>query len=662
LNKKIIKKINSKSLKENFSAQGTIEYLVILAVIVVISLIVVALVINVSSSPTQQITTSSEKTSNVAVGGISIVEAVSDLEGDSLLVLGNNSGEGILLKKISVGESENEYNNYIASIDSVPISLTGLASSCPCESGQKSVKCEFKFEYETPSGLRKTEYRTISVECVVDSVSVSENFIESIDVNPPIVELVSPLDNNVFVGNDLYFAFDLTEDRSLVSCTLFVGEDSNTYYNLGNGLNTIIYNKTGNDGGFDWNISCTDGTNTTSSPTRKIFMDANSQQIASCFELQNAINDNLLGDYELVSDVNCLETLTWDEGGGFNPIGDVDNKFKGTFNGNNYSINNLFINRDRDYVGLFTYTESALIKNLNLVDVNINASDYGYVGGVAGYISVSTLIDNVNVSGNFSASNRLGGFTGYAKDSIIQNSNNFANVNAVVAGIHSYTGGFVGINSKSMILNSSNFGDIIGSATVGGIVGYSWTGDQTLFYLNGLYNSGNIRTTLENVGGIAGGLSHSTVSNSYNVGSIRGLERVGGISGYNNTGSPIYNSYNTGDINGTSFYSGLGGITGEMKANIHNSFSVGRVFKGTSGSGGGIIGNSISGSRNNLHWLDNLLDDAIYCGGGNDTNCTKANSETDFYSNSYGVYTGEMAWDGNWIWSGENYPTLSWQE
>ncbi|MFA7132220.1 MAG: hypothetical protein WC108_02865, partial [Bacteroidales bacterium] len=137
----------------NSIAQGTIEYLVVIAVIVVISLIVVALVINVSSSPSQQVLSSSDKAGSIAVGGISIVEAVSDLEGDSLLVLGNNSGEGITLKKITVGENDNNYDDYISGVDSVPISLSGLASSCPCESGQKSVKCEFVFEYLTKSGL-----------------------------------------------------------------------------------------------------------------------------------------------------------------------------------------------------------------------------------------------------------------------------------------------------------------------------------------------------------------------------------------------------------------------------------------------------------------------------------------------------------------------------
>ena len=92
--------MNLKKLLKNSIAQGTIEYLVIIAVVVVLSLIVVALSINVSSSHSQQIVSSSEKLGGVVSGGISIVEAVGNLEGDSLIMLSNNSGDGITLKKL----------------------------------------------------------------------------------------------------------------------------------------------------------------------------------------------------------------------------------------------------------------------------------------------------------------------------------------------------------------------------------------------------------------------------------------------------------------------------------------------------------------------------------------------------------------------------------
>ncbi len=57
---------------------------------------------------------------------------------------------------------------------------------------------------------------------------------------------------------------------------------------------------------------------------------------------------------------------------GFNPIGNLSNKFNGTFDGLGFTISNLYINRpSQDYIGLFGYTNNATIKNIGLKDVNI---------------------------------------------------------------------------------------------------------------------------------------------------------------------------------------------------------------------------------------------------------------------------------------------------
>ena len=62
-------------------AQGTIEYLVIIAIIVVISLVVVGLATSTIGSSSTQIGSSSDKLGNLTSGGISVVEAVTDLDG-----------------------------------------------------------------------------------------------------------------------------------------------------------------------------------------------------------------------------------------------------------------------------------------------------------------------------------------------------------------------------------------------------------------------------------------------------------------------------------------------------------------------------------------------------------------------------------------------------
>lgn len=85
------------------SGQGTIEYLVILAVVVVISLVVVGLVTGIFSSPSQQILDSSSKLNVSSGSGINIIESVLDYDGDSLITFSNTSSDSVLLTKVNVG-------------------------------------------------------------------------------------------------------------------------------------------------------------------------------------------------------------------------------------------------------------------------------------------------------------------------------------------------------------------------------------------------------------------------------------------------------------------------------------------------------------------------------------------------------------------------------
>lgn len=109
-------------------------------------------------------------------------------------------------------------------------------------------------------------------------------------------------------------------------------------------------------------------------------------QITNCSELQ-AINNNLASHYILVNDIDCSDTVNWNNGAGFNPIGDLywyHFPFTSSFDGQNYKITNLYINRPSRYrVGLFGYISSAAqIKNVSLINVNI--SGMSSVGGLVG--------------------------------------------------------------------------------------------------------------------------------------------------------------------------------------------------------------------------------------------------------------------------------------
>jgi len=119
-------------------AQGTIEYLVIIAIIVMIGLVIVVLATNLIDSPTTQINSTSGQLGNTTSGSISIVESVIDPDGDSLIFLNNRYGDSITLTKISTGSVDNNYNEQIVSLDSKVFSLSGLSNNCPCESGQNN--------------------------------------------------------------------------------------------------------------------------------------------------------------------------------------------------------------------------------------------------------------------------------------------------------------------------------------------------------------------------------------------------------------------------------------------------------------------------------------------------------------------------------------------
>jgi hypothetical protein len=83
--------------------------------------------------------------------------------------------------------------------------------------------------------------------------------------------------------------------------------------------------------------------------------------------------------YALSQDIDATPTKSWNDNKGFTPIKSIrDNgPFSGTFDGNGYTIRNLYINRpEEDYVGLFGHVTGgnqyrSVIKNFAVEDANI---------------------------------------------------------------------------------------------------------------------------------------------------------------------------------------------------------------------------------------------------------------------------------------------------
>ena len=210
--------------------------------------------------------------------------------------------------------------------------------------------------------------------------------------------------------------------------------------------------------------------------------------------------------YILMNNIDCLDTSGWNGGDGFKPIGNLNQPFTGSLNGNGFMIYNLFINRDSENnFGLYGVTLNSNIYNLTLsAEITGNDNVGRVVGNNFGNIS------NVVTSGTVTGGSFVGGIVG-------NNSGNILNVltHGTVDG-GSFVGGVVGVNSNLIIINSSSNSTITGESFVGGIVG-----DNSVF---------------------------GKVLQSYYYGEIFGNEVVGGIVG-NNYGniSDLYlrkNSYN----------------------------------------------------------------------------------------------------------------------
>lgn len=154
--------------KSNFRAQGTIEYLVIVAVVIVISLIVVGLVITQVDSSADISSGSSEIGSKVGVSGISISSSVAGADENGLLVIKNLNPENLFLKKIVVDGVDHNFYEQIVANDQKSFKLQDLLV---CDNEKKNYSV--KIEYISDSGLTKiADFQTITVDCTEHATPV----------------------------------------------------------------------------------------------------------------------------------------------------------------------------------------------------------------------------------------------------------------------------------------------------------------------------------------------------------------------------------------------------------------------------------------------------------------------------------------------------------
>jgi hypothetical protein len=326
--------------------------------------------------------------------------------------------------------------------------------------------------------------------------------------------------------------------------------------------------------------------------------------ITNVYQLQE-MNNDLDAWYELGNDIDASETINWNSGAGFFPVGTDLYGFAGRFEGKTYKVTDLYINRlDSNYIGLFGVAEAeSEIKNLQLENVVING---GWLTGcLAGWHGGDIVACHATgtVSGGWSV------------------------------------GGLVGVNEGS-ITNSNCRTSATGDYCVGGLLGYN--GNTAT--LQNSYSTGSVNGR-DYIGGLVGLNDQGSISKSYSTASVNGEYVVGGLVGGLFSSGVIIDSYSTeGHVTGE--YD-VGGLVGWNEGYITNSYSTGNVSG--NGSIGGFVGNDANGTYHSCFW-DLETSGQTTSGGGTGKTTTEMKQKATFTNWDF-----ENVWD---IIEGATYPYL----
>ena len=379
----------------------------------------------------------------------------------------------------------------------------------------------------------------------------------------------------------------------------------------------------------------------------------------------------------------------YNNGKGWDPIGDAGDEFYGVFNGNGHTIHGLQIVRDdEENIGLFGYAYGS-VKNINLNDCSISGETNvgsivgylhgeilncktdgmvcasgsanrhdSYVGGITGCVGYGGRIENChnesNVKGGATFTGQIGGITGGTIGGtigaeILKSYNSGMLSCGQGGGRSSYLGGIEGCGNGviSECFNVGNVGDMTGYAVAGGIRGTNY-GINKGGEIKNSYNFGEI-TSKEVVGGIIGSITAVTkIDSCYNTGSLTSSEsRTGGIAGEMtswSSGADIINCYNVGEATSGTYAGGIvGGISSKQgRLRITTCYNIGTISSAL-GNAGGIVGEE-GATITDCFYLDNVSKGV---GSGTDT-ATQCTAEQ---MQNAGTYGDAFDFEYDMIWS-----------
>ncbi len=151
----------------------------------------------------------------------------------------------------------------------------------------------------------------------------------------------------------------------------------------------------------------------------------NNPYIISTYEELVSFRDKVNGGTQM--DACAKLTADIDLGGNvWTPIGKSGTPYKGIFDGNGHCVKNINVTGGT-YLGFFGQANGATIKNFGVESGSVIGDNGQYVGGIAGYIS-DTTIDLCYNGADISAAARVSGISGSSENSVITNCYNVGNV------------------------------------------------------------------------------------------------------------------------------------------------------------------------------------------------------------------------------------------
>ena len=200
--------------------------------------------------------------------------------------------------------------------------------------------------------------------------------------------------------------------------------------------------------------------------------------------------DNVKASAKLIADIDLSEFChaaddskiekSWE------PIGNSNKKYQGTFDGNNKTITNLYINAEQKYMGLFGYTYQSTIKNLTIDNAKVTNTK-AYTGFLVGEAKNGSTFQNIKISETCQMKGYMdtGGIAGELQGNA-SNCVNYGNVTATYRNV----GGLVGYFTSGTIQDCANYGDVKGPECVAGMAGFVSSGK-----IQNVFSYGNVSAT-----------------------------------------------------------------------------------------------------------------------------------------------------------------------